>query len=92
MRFKQSLFWDVNVKKLDLKRDGHFIVHRILSYGTMDDLRELIKVYGKKNVRKEFSEPQPGLYYPNILELCKHILGIKKIDKKKYLKNIYEVL
>lgn len=91
-KIDKGLFWDVHFRKLDLRRDRHFIIHRILAYGTMDDLRALLKIYGKKIVRKEFLKPQSGLYYPNILELCLHLFEIKKVNEKKYLKNIYEVL
>lgn len=91
-KINKALFWDVNLKNLDLKQDRHFIIHRVLSYGTMDDARSLFKIYGKKTVRREFLKPQAGIYYPNILELCKHILGIKRINKKYYLKKVYEVL
>lgn len=83
------LFWFLDYKKLDLEEDKHLIVHQVLSYGTMDDLRELFKIYGFKTVREEFKKPKPGLYQPSVLAFCQYILGVNKLDKQKYLKNVY---
>lgn len=84
-----SYFWFVDHKKLNLEKDKHLIVHQVLSYGTMDDLRKLLKIYGLTVVQKEFKKPKAGLYQPNVLAFCQYILGVKKLDKQKYLKNIY---
>jgi len=83
------LFWFLDYKKLDPGEDKHLIIHQVLSYGTMDDLRELLKIYGFKTVRNEFKKPKAGLYQPKILAFCQYILGVKKLDKQKYLKNVY---
>lgn len=87
-KIDQYLFWDVNLSKIDPEKDKNYIIHRVLSYGTMDDIRNLFKIYDKKIIREEFLKPCKGCYYPNILKLCQHLLGIKKIDKNKYLKKI----
>jgi len=83
------LFWFLDCKELDLKKDKHLIIHQVLSYGTMDDLRELFKLYSFKTVQKEFKKPKAGLYQPNVLAFCQYILKVKKLNKQKYLKNIY---
>ncbi|PIR92630.1 hypothetical protein COU01_00680 [Candidatus Falkowbacteria bacterium CG10_big_fil_rev_8_21_14_0_10_44_15] len=88
MPFKH-LFWFANSGKLNLKKDKHLIIHQVLSHGNMDDVRRLFKIYGKQTIRKEFKKPEPGLYYPDILNFVQYLLGIKKITKKKYLKNLY---
>jgi hypothetical protein len=83
------LFWFLDASKLDPKKDKNLIIHQVLAYGSMDDLRKLFKIYGKKTIRKEFLKPKPGLYQPNILALVKSLLGINRLAKKNYLKNIY---
>lgn len=88
-KFK-PLFWFLNADKLDPQKDRNLIVHQVLSYGTLDDLRRLLKLYGKAAVRREFKKPAPGLYQPSILNFCQHVLGIKKINPKRYLKKIHE--
>lgn len=83
------IFWFLDYKKLDPQKDRHLIIHQILSYGTIDDLREMFKLYDFKTVQKEFKKPKAGLYQPSVLAFCQHILGVKKLDKRKYLKNVY---
>lgn len=85
----QPLFWFCDLSHLDLKKARNLIIHQVLAYGTMDDIRRLIKIFGKQVVRKEFKKPLPGLYHLKILNLCQYLLGVKKIDKNKYLKKIY---
>jgi len=87
-KFKH-LFWFLNADKLNLRKDRHFIIHQVLSQGNMDDVRQLFKIYGKQTIRREFKKPKIGLYYPNILNFAQHLLGVKRLAKRKYLKNIY---
>lgn len=83
-----DLFWFLPEKNLDQERDKNLIIHQVLSYGTMDDLRLLFKIYGRKTIKQEFLRSKPGLYYPSILEFICFILGVKNLDKDKYLKKI----
>ena len=87
-KFKR-LFWFLNAGNLDIKKDRHLIIHQVFSYGSMADVRQLFKMYGKEVIKREFKKPAPGLYYPSVLNFARYLLGIKKINKKKYLKNIY---
>ena len=75
-------------KELDLKKDKNLIIHQVLAYGSMDNVRELLKIYGIKIVKEEFKKPRAGLYYPSILEFFRFLFKIKHLDKSKYLKNI----
>ena len=86
------LFWYLDSTKLDLNKDRNLIVHQVLAYGTLEDMRRLIKLYGKEIVRKEFKKPKAGLYQPSILNFVQHVLGVAKIDQRKYLKKVYENL
>ncbi|MBU2595311.1 hypothetical protein KJ713_00545 [Patescibacteria group bacterium] len=83
-----NLFWFLPEKNLDQERDKNLIIHQVLSYGTMDDLRLLFKIYGRQTIKQEFLRSKLGLYYPNILEFVCFILGVKNLDKDKYLKKI----
>lgn len=86
--FTRGLFWDVRQGDLDFDEDKHYIVHRVLSYGDMDDMRSLVKAYGRDQVRKEFLKPDPGTYQPEILKLCQFILGVKKLNPRMYVKDL----
>ncbi len=87
-KFLRPYFWSYK-KGISPKKDEHLIIHQVLAHGAMDDIRRLLKIYGKKKVRKEFQKPEKGLYHPEILNLCQFLLGIKKLNKNKYLKNIH---
>ena len=75
-------------KKFDLKKDRNLIIHQVLAYGTMDQVRDLFKIYGRNKVKQEFKKPYQGLYYPSILEFFCFIFRIRHIDKSRYLKDI----
>jgi len=85
----KHLFWFLNAGKLDVSQDKNLIIHQVLSHGSMDDVRRLFQMYGQTTIRREFKKPKPGLYYPSILNFVQYLLGVKKLDKKKYLKKIY---
>ena len=55
---KNSLFWDVDKKKLDPEISKEFIVRRILDRGDLEDLHWAEKFYGKKNLKKIFCQFQ----------------------------------
>ena len=44
----------MNVSKLDLEKDRAYIVNQVLSYGTLDEIRWLMRTYGKKRSEKFF--------------------------------------
>ena len=84
------LFWFLKNRDegLDVERDRHMIIHQVLAMGSMDDVREIFRVYGKDVVREEFQKPVRGLYYPAVLELFEYILRVK-VNKSEYIKNIH---
>lgn len=47
---KKSLFWDV--AKVDPRKNGKFIIERILNYGDEADFRWAKEAYGNKRVKE----------------------------------------
>lgn len=45
MRFRQSLFWDVDPKTINPKRHRRYIIERILDFGTDDEVRWMWNYY-----------------------------------------------
>ncbi len=48
----RSLFWDMNVQQLDTTAHAKTIIERVLNYGTLDDWRWLVSVYGTETIRR----------------------------------------
>ncbi|MDZ7612006.1 MAG: hypothetical protein U5L10_04545 [Candidatus Moranbacteria bacterium] len=85
-----KLFWFLDYQKLDAQRDSNLIVHQVLAYGSLEDIFKLIDFYGKDKVRQEFLNAKKGLYDPAVLKLIAFLLDCENIEKKKYVKKIYE--
>lgn len=47
MRFRQALFWDVNPKKIDPKKNAQYVIERILDLGNDKEVRWLWNYYDK---------------------------------------------
>ena len=45
IRFRRSLFWDVDPKTIDPKKHSRYIIERILDFGTDEEVRWLWKQY-----------------------------------------------
>jgi hypothetical protein len=52
IRFKKSLFWDV--EQVDLRKNERFVIERILQYGTEDDFCWAKKIYGLERIKEGF--------------------------------------
>lgn len=87
----QALFWSGNVKALDLRRDKGVVIHRILSSGSLGDLKWLFNHYPKSAIRKVFISCPKKYYTESALNFAgKHLVPTRKtLDKKKYVKNIH---
>ncbi len=58
----QGILWSKNVRKLCLNADKPYIVHQILRYGQLKDIRWLLKTYGINAVKREFKEKPQRIY------------------------------
>lgn len=52
MKFRQSLFWDTNLKKIDVKKHTQYIIERVLDFGRDNEVRWLWKTYNKSLLKK----------------------------------------
>lgn len=52
MKFRQSLFWDTNPKKIDVKKNTQYIIERVLDFGRDNEVRWLWKTYNKSLLKK----------------------------------------
>lgn len=72
--FRDSLFWDVDPKKLDIKKDAEFIIGRVLDFGDLKEWKTIKKIYGLDKIRKAalkhpFESQRSANFWELILEL-----------------------
>ncbi len=48
IKFRQSLFWDTDPKKIDKKKNARYIIERILDHGNDREVKWLYYFYNKK--------------------------------------------
>ena len=58
MNFRQALFWDVNPKTIDAKKNARYIIERILELGQPDDIAWMFKQYSKNDIKKVINLPR----------------------------------
>lgn len=47
VNFRKSLFWDTDIKKLDLQKNAKYIIERIMDFGNEDEARWMRRYYPK---------------------------------------------
>lgn len=52
MKFRQTLFWDVDPKTIDPKKHAVYIIERVLDFGNDDEVRWMWHYYSRQLIRK----------------------------------------
>jgi len=84
----QGILWSVNVNKLDIEKDKEYIIHQILMFGTLKEIRWLIHTYGLETVKKTFQKSPAKIYSPAAFHFIKNLLlGLrrKRLDASRYV-------
>ena len=87
----QAILWSADVKKLDLEKHKGYIIHQILSYGNLEDIKLLLKLYSKKDIVEVFMKiPYKDYRAPRFLLTKNYILNLNNFypDERLYIKNI----
>lgn len=87
----QSVLWSTDVKLLDKDRDKNYIIHQILSYGILDEIRWLLETYTKKDIIHVFANvPYKDYDAARFYFVKNHLLNLKQqlLDEMLYVKNI----
>lgn len=74
----------MNIAKLDLEKDRPYIVNQVLSYGTLDEIRWLMKTYGKDTVKQVFLEQPIKVYTPSAFRFSQLLLGVSGVMADRY--------
>ena len=72
--FRDSLFWDVNLKRLDVEKNSRFIIGRVLDSGNLKEWQLIKQLYGKKRVAQiakghVFTDPRGANFWALILSI-----------------------
>jgi len=46
----KHLFWDVDVSEIDVQKHKKFIIKKVLLYGTFNDWKIILNLYGKDSI------------------------------------------
>ena len=49
---RQSLFWDTDIKKIDLKKHAAYVMERILDFGKDKEVKWMWQTYGRPRLKK----------------------------------------
>lgn len=52
MKFRQSLFWDTDPRKIDVKKNAQYIIERVADFGNDREAKWLWDTYDKPLLRK----------------------------------------
>jgi len=73
-KIRKSIFWDTDIRNIDVNKNKRFIIQRILERGNQNEISELIDLYSKSIIRQEL-EKISNSFNPNF---------IRNIDKYIY--------
>ncbi len=51
MKFRQTLFWDVNPKNIDPQKNAQYIIERVADFGHDDEVRWVLNYYDKDFIK-----------------------------------------
>ena len=74
-KWLQAVLKSAAVEDLDLEENNAYIIHRILSVGTWEQLRWLLSYYGSTKVREVFRKQPMKLYSPAAYHFSQLILN-----------------
>ena len=70
----QAVLWSVNVELLDRQRDKRYIIHQILSYGRLEEIKWLFKNYKREEIIDVFLRHPSKIYPRDIYYFTKNFL------------------
>jgi len=87
----QPVLWSSDVSKLDHERDKYYVIHQILVYGRMEDLKWLFCNYQKSEIVNVFLQPYKSYPERTFYFVKNFLLDLKKekLDKNNYVTSIF---
>ena len=79
----KTVLWSYNIDTVSLERDKETIITQCLNYGTLEDIKWVLKTYSEQEIRKIVSHPKRGMWWKKTLNFWITILD-EKIPKKDF--------
>lgn len=88
----KKLFWDVDLKDIDAKKNSSFIIGRILEYGDVNDVKWMLKNFKIARIKqvlfkKKDLSPKSANYWALILRVPKSKILCLKTSYRKMRKS-----
>lgn len=83
----KGLFWSRKLKSLDFQKDKAYIIHQVLAYGSLGQIKWLAKLYSQKEIIKIFLYSPRKNYSPQSFNFVKNFL--LPLEKQKIAPNSY---
>jgi hypothetical protein len=84
LKIKKELFWDVDFNRLDKNKNKRLVIERVLSYGNLSELKEIINFYGREGIVEEIKKA--GYLDPKTLEFVAGYFEVSKEEFTCYIK------
>lgn len=88
----QPILWSTDVKLLDIQKDKWYIIHQVLIYGTLQEIRWLLRTYSLREVVNVFVHKPAKLYPKKVYHFIKnYLLPLRsvRLDPEDYVTSIY---
>ncbi len=85
----QPVLWSTKTNLLDFKKDKYYIVHQILAYGALEEIRWLFTKVPKKDLVEIFKQSYKDYQRPRFYFVKNILLDLKnwQPDQRFYVKN-----
>ena len=90
--FGQGILWSKDIKNMDLEKDKIYIIHQVLNYGSLRQIKKLFKIYTPEEIVDVFVNHPQKIYSPAVFNFIKKfILGLEKenLQVEKYVKTSF---
>ena len=90
--FGQGILWSKDIKNIDLQKDKIYIIHQILSYGQINQIKQLFKIYKPQEIRDIFTNHPKRIYSSAVFNFVKNFvldLPEQNLPKNKYVKTSF---
>lgn len=88
----KGTLWSHDVNQLDLTKHRAYIIHQVLTFGTMDQLKWLFKTYQKREIIDTFVHQPMKMYPKHIYWFTKnHLLNLQNtpLDEQNYVTSLF---